>query len=171
MYHIYEFSVTKQKLTQLFNGYKADIFQLRISNECGILAEGNKYSVKATNMIDFINKKELPERCRITFTNFVCDHHPLKTELYRVRLVVGVNRLVCGYNPGSPAAPMLETKIFLNIIISDAQQGDIFMRCDLKYLLLATPMLQLEYMKIYIRYFPQDIIEKIQFDDQSHIWM
>ena len=55
---------------------------------------------------------------------------------------------------------MLETKLLLNIIISDAQQGYIFMICDLKDFFLATPMLQPEYMKIYIQLFLQDIIEE-----------
>ena len=34
------------------------------------------------------------------------------------------------------------------------------MICDLKYFFLATPMLQPEYMKIYIQLFLQDIIEE-----------
>ena len=58
---------------------------------------------------------------------------------------------------------MLDTKILINSNIYDAQQGSRFMSCDLKYLFLATPMLQPEYKKIRIRFFPQDIIEKYNF--------
>ena len=65
-------------------------------------------------------------------------------------MVVG-NGLVYEDDKGSPAASMLEMKLLLNIIISDAQQGAIFMSCDLKYL----P----EYTKTHIQ-FPQDMIEK-----------
>ena len=74
--------------------------------------------------------------------------------------VVGGNHLVYEDDPGYPAASMLETKLLLNIIISDAQQGYIFMICDLKDFFLAIPMLQSEYMEIHIQLFPEDIIEK-----------
>ena len=67
-----------------------------------------------------------------------------------MRLVFGVNHLVYEHDPGYPAVSMIETKILLNSIISDAQQGDRFMICDLKYFFLGTPMLQPEYMKIHI---------------------
>ena len=55
---------------------------------------------------------------------------------------------------------MIETKLLIDSIISDSQQGYIFMICDLKYFFLATPMLQPEYMEIHIQLFLQDIIEK-----------
>ena len=57
MHNIYNSAGKKQKLTQLFNGDKADICQRITSNEFGRLAQGNKYGVKATDTMDFINKK------------------------------------------------------------------------------------------------------------------
>ena len=53
----------------------------------------------------------------------------------------------------------IETKLLLNSIIYDAQQGYRLMRCDHEHFLLATPILQPEYMKLHIHYFPQDMIE------------
>ena len=130
-----------------------DIWKCTKSIEFGRLAQGNKYDVKATDMVDFISKKELPGKIIITYASFVCDHHPLKTDQNRVRLVVGGNRLVYEDDTESPAASILEIKILLNSIISDAQQGARFMSCDLTSLFLATSMLQPEYTKTHINFF------------------
>ena len=68
--------------------------------------------------------------------------------------------LVYEDDTGSPAASMIKTKTLLNSIIYDAQKGARFMSCNLKYFFLTTPMLQPEYMKTRIEFFPQDMIEK-----------
>ena len=48
--------------------------------------------------------------------------------------------------------------MLINSVISDAKRGARFMSADLKDFFLATPMLHPEYMKIYIKNFPPDII-------------
>ena len=60
----------------------------------------------------------------------------------------------------SPAASLLETKILLNSVISDAKHGARFMSTDLKDFFLASPMADAEYMKIKFKYFPPDIIQQ-----------
>ena len=57
---------------------------------------------------------------KITYANMVCDHWLLKTEKYRVRLTIGGDRLDCTFDTASPAASLLETKILVNSVISDA---------------------------------------------------
>ena len=57
----------------------------------------------------------------------------------------------------SPAANLLETKILLNSIISDASKGARFMSADLKDLFLATPMEGDEYTRIKYKHIPEDI--------------
>ena len=57
-------------------------------------------------------------------------------------LVVEGGCLVYEDDLGYPAASMLEMKLLLNSILSEAKQGYIFMSCDIKELFLATPMLQ-----------------------------
>ena len=47
----------KQKLTQLLNRYKADIWQHNTSNGFRRLAQGNKYGAKSTDKMDFINNE------------------------------------------------------------------------------------------------------------------
>ena len=116
-------------------------------------------------MMDLWKNNSL-ENWRITYTHFVCDHHPLKTEQYRVRLLVAWNRLVYKYDPGSPAASMIEINLLLNSVIYDFKQGYIFMRFYHKDFFLTRPMIQPEYTKIQIWFF-HNIWLEIQFYEQS----
>ena len=90
----------------------------------------------------------------------MCDFHPHKKEIHRVRLVVGGDKLTCNFDTGSPAASMLDTKILCNSIISDAHKGARFLNADLKDFFLMSNMKEPEYMRIAFKYFPQDIIRK-----------
>ena len=165
-HHIYDVSGRKQSLTNLLNGPTKEIWFKSISNEFGRLAQGNVYGVKATDTIDFIHKHEVPLAQQVTYASFVCDYRPLKSEPYRVRLVVGGDRLAYFDDAGAPAATMLETKILINSVISGAKDGARFMSVDLKDFFLATPMAQAEYMKISIKNFPQDIIDFYNLQDK-----
>ena len=59
---------------------------------------------------------------------------------------------------------MIETKILINSVISQAKQGTTFLSCDLKEFFLATPMLKPEYMKIHNKNIPQDIRDHYELD-------
>ena len=108
------------------------IWQQAMSNELGRLAQGNDRGIKATDTIDFIHKEEVPITAKVAYANFVCTHRPLKSEPNRIRLVVGGDSLTCDDDTSSPAASLLETKLMLNSVISDAKQGARFMSLDLK---------------------------------------
>ena len=71
---------------------------------------------------------------------------------------MGGDRLVYLDDAGAPAATMLETKLLLNSVISDAKRGARCMTVDIKDFLLASPMPKPEYMKLHIRNFPPDIV-------------
>ena len=47
-------------------------------------------------------------------------------------MVVGGNMLDYEEDAGAPAASLLETKLLLNSVISEAHKGARFMTCDLK---------------------------------------
>ena len=70
-----------------------------------------------------------------------------------MRITVGGNRLDYSADAGSPAASILETKLTLNSIISDAHKGAHFMGADLKDFFLASLMEEPEYMRIHSRFF------------------
>ena len=158
--HIFDASGKKQTLDSLLQGPTKTVWQRSASNEFGRLAQGNLHGVKGTNTIQFINKHDLPPNAKATYASFVCDYKPFKAEKHRVRMVVGGNRLDYHEDAGAPAASLLETKILLNSVISDAHRGARFMTCDLKDFFLATPMEKPEFMKIPISSIPQDIIDQ-----------
>ena len=123
-----------------------DIWRVSLSNEWGRLAQGNKHNVTSTDTIDFIYQHEVPSDRDVTYATFVLDYRPLKSELYRVRITCGGNKLSYPLDDGSPAADMLETKILINSTISDAHKGAQFMSTDIKDFFLASPMERPEYM-------------------------
>ena len=63
---------------------------------------------------------------------YVLDHRPLKEEQNRVRITVDGDCLTYLDNTGSPVANLLQTKVLINSIISDAKHGAHFMSADIK---------------------------------------
>ena len=55
-------------------------------------------------------------------------------------MVVGRVRLMYDEDTGAPAASLLETKIFVNSVISNAKNGAKFMALDIKDFYLVSPM-------------------------------
>ena len=55
----------------------------------------------------------------MTYASFACNHCLLKAEPWRVRIVIGGDKLPYDSDSGSPAADMLETKILFNSVMSD----------------------------------------------------
>ena len=98
----------------------------------------------------------------------VCDIRPLKTEKYRVRLMVGGDRLQYPDDTTLPAATLLETKLLLNSTISQSARGARFMTLDIKDFFLQTKMTRLEYMKIHSKYFLNDISTKYNISNKIH---
>ena len=158
--YIYDANGNKQTLDKLLSGPTQPIWQQSASNEFGRLTQGNDAGVVGTDTMTFIHNKDLPATARATYASFVCNIKPHKKETHQVRLVVGGDRLTYNDDAGSPAAFLLETKILLNSVISDAKNGAKFMTCDLKDFYLATPMDKPEYMRISLTSIPQDIIQR-----------
>ena len=103
-----------------------------LSNDFGRLTQSKKAGVRCTDAINFIHHSQLPPNTKVTYASFVCDYCPLKLEQWRVCLVVGSDKITCPYDTGSPAANLLELKILLKSVISDADKGARFMTSDLK---------------------------------------
>ena len=122
MHHIYNSHGKKETLNSLLQ-QNSEIWGMALSNEWGRLAQGNDYGIIGTDTIEFILKSEVPHGRDVTYASFVCDKRPLKTEPFRVRIVVGGDRLSFDDDAGSPATDLLETQVLLNSTISDSDQG------------------------------------------------
>ena len=130
--HIYRPNGKKETIDTLLKGSDREIWNRSLSNEWGRLAQGNDNGVSPTDTIDFIIQEQVPKGRDVTYATFVVDYRPLKSEPHRVRITVGGDRLTYTADAGSPAANMLETKILLNSVISDATKGARFLSADLK---------------------------------------
>ena len=166
--HIYDAKGNRQSLKHLLLGPDKQIWTQSLSNELGRLLKGNDAGVSSTDSIDFIYFSEVPSDKKVTYANFVCDYRPLKSEVYRTRMVVGGDKLDYFLDAGSPTTNLLETKILLNSVISDAAKGARFMSCDLKDFFLATPMADPEYMRLHIKHIPADIIKRYNVQPLIH---
>ena len=155
--HIFDDNGVKQTIDKLLKGKDQKIWWKALGNEFGRLAQGIGDRVISNDTLDFICKSEVPANKKVTYGNFVCDYRPLKSEPYRVRLTVGGDRLEYESDAGSPAASLVETKLTLNSVVSDAHRGARFMVADLKDFFLGTRMKDPEYMRINYKYFPEDV--------------
>ena len=67
------------------------------------------------------------------------------------------DRLDYPYDTASPASNLVDAKLLINSVISDANIGAQFMAANLKDFFLNTPMERAEYMKIIYKYLPSSI--------------
>ena len=161
MNHIYNKKTGRRETIEtLMTGENSNTWTKAVSNEFGRLTKGNKYGVKFTDTMEFISANDVPAGKKVTYGSFTCDHRPLKEEEYRARLVVGGDKLTYHADASSPAASILETKILVNSILSDYDEGARFMSVDLKDFFLQSFMESPEFMRLPFKWFPQDIIEK-----------
>ena len=166
--HIFDESGKRQTLELLLRGPDNQIWERSASNEFGRLTQGNRFGTKGTDTMEFVSKDKVPQTAKITYASFVCDVRPLKKETHRVRMVVGGDRINYHEDTGSPAASLLETKIIINSVISDASKGARLLTCDLKDFFLATPMERPEYMRIPLKVVPQDIQDQYNLHTKQH---
>ena len=121
------------------------------------MAQGNDHRVSYNDAIDFISKQDVPPNRAVTYATFILDYRPLKSDPYRVCITVDRDQLIYPDNAGSPTSNIIETKILVNSVISDAHCGAKFMSMDIKDYFLNTPMDTPEYMKVHYKHIPTDI--------------
>ena len=92
--------------------------------------------VTYTGTIEFIKYDHVPQERDVIHASFVCDDWPLKSKQWRVRIVVGGGRLSYEDSPVSPMALLLETKILINTVISDAKCEARFISFNFKIIFL-----------------------------------
>ena len=127
-------------IIELLNGNNCKVRNKSMSNELGSLAQGNDHGVKHTETIKFINKTQVPKGKKVIYANFRADHRPLKPEPFRIRCVVGGDKLDYHHDTSSPTTDLLETKLLINSTISDPRMGARFCSVDLKDFFLSSTM-------------------------------
>jgi hypothetical protein len=161
---------TTLSLDKLLRGPHAQQWNNGLSNEIGRLAQGigkNRVpaqQIKGSNTIVFIRKHQVPKGKSVTYANFVCAYRPLKDDPFRVRMTVGGDKLSYPDDPSSPSAALIDTKIMINSVISDADCGARFMTGDVKNFYLDTQMPYYQYMRIHRKYFTPEVCAEYNID-------
>ena len=90
----------------------------------------------------------------------------MKDKPYRVRIIVGRDKLDYTEDMGLPVANLLEIKILINSMISNAKCRARFIYADIKDYFLTIVMKDLEYMRIKYQYIPYDIRKRYHLDQK-----
>jgi hypothetical protein len=160
--HIFDTTGKKQTIDSLLRSNPVT-WKPALSNEIGRLAQGIQ-DAKGNDALEFVPITDVSKNKKVAYANMVCDHRPLKKEKDRVRLTLGRDVLDYFGDTSSPAASLLEAKLLINSVISDAHRGARFMSLDIKDLFLQSILDDPEYLRIHSKYFFTDIRLKYNFD-------
>jgi hypothetical protein len=171
-----------ENIDSLLRGPDAIKWYTSLTNEWGRCAQGLKKSRSAAtqivgnNTIFFIKPQSVPPGRKITYATFVCTMRPGKAEQWRIRMTVGGDRLDAYQDVRSPAVGLIDTKLHLNSVISDAHRGARYFTTDLKDFFLQSLMKIFQYMRVHRRYLPQEIIDEYgltddYFDSNGYVYV
>jgi hypothetical protein len=153
-----------------------------LTNEWGRCTQGIKKTrtartqILGNNTIFFIKPQTVPHDRKVTYATFVCTMRPGKTEQWRIRMVVGGDKLDAYQDVRSPAVGLIDTKLHLNSVISDAHRGARYLTTDIKDFFLQSLMKIFQYMKVHRRYLPPEIIQEYDltddyFDSKGYVYL
>jgi hypothetical protein len=126
-------------------------------NECGRLSQGIR-DIPGTDTSFFTTLKNIPHDKNIAYGKIVCDYKPHKKEKERVQLTFGGDRLDYSGDIATATAYITTFKILINSTLSTKDAA--MMMMDFNNYYVDTPLPRLEYMKMLISRFPEEIIQK-----------
>jgi hypothetical protein len=132
-------------ITGKVTGHTTRVWTKSFANELGQLADGIGTSItKDTNTIFFINCKQVPIGCKITYSQNVCTFGSQRQETHYTCLTVGGKLIDYLHSVSAPTANITTTKIVFNSAVSTPNAK--FMGFDIKYFYLNTQMARYEYI-------------------------
>ena len=160
-----------ENIDSLLRGPDSLLWSTSLSNEWGRCTQGLTKSrsrddqILGNNTMVFIYPHQIPPGRKVTYANFVCTMRPGKAEPYRIRMTVGGDRLDAYQDVRSPAIGLVDTKLHLNSVISDAHLGARYCTGDLKDFFLVSDMPIFQYMRIHRRYLTAEVIAEYNLTD------
>ena len=145
----------------LIQGPDAAIWKTALANDLGRLAQGvGTRMQKGTNTISFIHPKDIPKNKKITCVKLVSSMRPLKSEVHRVRVTIGGDRLEYAGKTSSVPATLQAVKILLNSTISTPNAR--FLTVDIKDFYHGTPMAEKDYehAQMPLNLIPEEIVKQ-----------
>ena len=162
-------AITGQALEyrHLSKGPNAALWIQALANDLGRLAQGvGTRMPTGTNTIFFISRNQVPIGRKVTYGRLVSSIRPTKSEIHRVRVTVGGDRLDYPGITSTSCASLTTTKCLLNSTLSTPQAR--FMVLDIKNFYYGTPMDRYEYMKLPIGLIPDEIVVQYKLHDLVH---
>jgi hypothetical protein len=160
-------------IKKLLAGPDAKIWERGLANEWGrLLPHGIGTNrpitdrIAGTGTIFFIQKSQVPIDRKVTYANFINNIRPQKEETHRVRMTAGGDKLDYPGDASSPTVSMLDAKIHINSVISDAKHGARHLGLDIKNYYLGTPMKYFQYMRVPPSAIPQEVWDDPRYDIQ-----
>ena len=114
--------------------------------------------IRGISTIFFTKPSQVSPGRKVTYCSFVCTMGPNKTEVYRVRMTVGGDRIVAYQDIWSPSVGILDAKIHINSTISDAHKGSRYCKAYIKYFFLCSIMKINQYMHIHHWHIPTGVL-------------
>jgi hypothetical protein len=153
-----------ETLDSLLRGSDSAIWTRSLSNEWGRCMQGvgknrpDSEKIVGNDTMFFIKPCDVPVGRKITYATHVCTMRPGKSEVHRVRMAVGGDRLDAYQDVRSPAVGVTDTKLHINSVISDAARGARYCTGDIKDFFLGSAMAVYQYMKVHRRHLTPEII-------------
>ena len=124
-----------------------------LSNDLGRLSQGVGKRIPTGNeTIRWIRVSDVPAHKKVTYARLVASLRPHKTELYRVRVTVGGDRLPFFGDASTETASGTTTKLLLNSTISTP--GARFLTADIKDFYYGNPLDEFKYMRMLLADIP-----------------
>jgi hypothetical protein len=147
----------------LVAGPNGATWETSLANDLGRLAQGiGTRMPSGTNTIFFIAKSAIPTDRKVTYARLVSSLRPHKTEVERVRVTVGGDRLDFPGATTTHCASLTTTKCLLNSVLSTPNAK--FMTLDVKDFYYGTPMKRFEYMRILLAIIPAEVVQHYNLD-------
>ena len=160
----------QESLQKLLKGPEKERWNRGNANEFGrLLPHGigknrpDNEKIKGTGTIFPIRRHAIPSDRKVTYANFVCNIRPQKAETHRVRMTAGGDKLDYPGDPSSPAVAILDAKLHINSVISDAKHGARYLTLDIKNFYLGTPMKYFQYIRVKREVIPQEVMDEYNF--------
>ena len=138
-----------QGYTQLTRGPDKVTWNTEFSNEIGRLAQGVGNRIKGKNTISFIHRSEVQAGKRVTYGHIVVSIRTNKTEIHRVKITVGGDKLSYEGPTATQCASLMKTNILLNSVVSTVLE--MFMCANIHGFYYNTPMVEFEYTNLPLR--------------------
>ena len=143
----------------LIKGPDSQIWKKSLANDFGRLAQGVGTRMKSgTNTIFFVHPSKIPQHKKVTYARLVADLRPLKSEVHRVRVTIGGDKLTYEGPTSTSSASLVLVKTHLNSVVSTTNA--MYATLDIKDYFYGTSMTSYEYVRIALSLIPQEIIDQ-----------